>query len=88
MRIIIAAALALSAPAFAQQNVTDVPPNLFSPSLLRGWQVQPVSSSPGEQAQLALRWAQEPTGIQAKSFEKNDRKFTGQQRSTVGQGDQ
>ncbi len=86
MRVILASVLLLSAPALAQQKLTDVPPEVLSPTLTRGWQMQPPSLTPEQQTELALRWAEEPSGIYPWSFEQGDRTFSGHRPTTVGQG--
>jgi hypothetical protein len=83
MRVILTSfLLVLAAPTIAQQNVTNLPPGFLTQNPLADWKVQAQSSTPVEQMQLALRWAQEPSDLQARSFQGNART---PRRSTVGQ---
>jgi hypothetical protein len=85
MRIILISIILLAAgPALAQQK-SAVPPELFSPTLMGGWQVQPAPPTAAEQVQLAWRWAQEPSDLWASSKPSATAPYRSQ-RSTVGQG--
>jgi hypothetical protein len=86
MRVILASVLLFSTPALGQQSIADVPPSFFSPTLMRGWQLEPPAVTREQQIQFALKWAEQPTGDQAQKREPVGRTLAGQQRSTVGQG--
>ncbi len=73
--------LFVAAPAVAQPNVADLPPDYLTANPLVAWKVEAQSSSPVEQMQLALRWARQPSDLQARSSEDRSSR-----RSTVGQG--
>ncbi len=83
MRVILTSfLLVFAAPTMAQQNVANLPPDYLTPNPLADWKVQAQSSSPLEQMQLALRWAQEPSDLQARGLEGRARTAPP---STVGQ---
>jgi hypothetical protein len=84
MRLILASALLMSTAALGQQQRLE-PPELFSPTLAQAWQVQPSSWTFEQQTQLAMKWAEQPTGVEARSFDPTPRN---ERRSTVGQGGQ
>ncbi len=87
MRVILVSVLLISArPVLAQHKLTDIPPELLSPTLMQGWQMQPPSLTPEQQTEFALRWAGEPNGLYARSFEGGNRTAAGPRPSTVGQG--
>jgi hypothetical protein len=86
MRVILASILlVLAAPTMAQQNAANLPPDFLIPNPLADWKVQAQSSTPLEQMQLALRWAGQPSDLQARSVQGRVRT---PRRSTVGQGSQ
>jgi hypothetical protein len=88
MRTILISLIVLATGTAVAQQKSAVPPELLSPTLLGGWQVQPAPPSAGEEVQLAWRWAQEPSDLWAENSKSpatpsgTDRS----QRSTVGQG--
>jgi hypothetical protein len=86
MRTILASLLILSAPALAQQNSSPARPDFLDPTAAQSWQLQPLSSTPEQQLQLALRWAEVPVGVEVQSFKKEGSALPVQPRSTVGQG--
>jgi hypothetical protein len=81
MRLILASALLISTAALGQQQRLEPPPELFSPSLAQAWQVQPSSWTFEQQTQLAMKWAEQPTGVEARSLDPTPRN---EPRSTVG----
>ena len=86
MRVVLLSFLLVSAPAFAQKSLVAAPPEVLSPTLTQGWQVQPSSSSPQQQAELAMKWAKQPTGTDSRGFEREARGTRRERPSTVGQG--
>jgi hypothetical protein len=82
--ILISLIVLVVGPAVAQQK-SAVPPELLSPMLLEGWQVQPAPPTAAEQVELAWRWAQEPSDLWAQTSTPPATAPYRSQQSTVGQ---
>jgi hypothetical protein len=63
MRYLVTSLLVFSALPVLAEPQSPAAPELFSPTLMEGWQVQPRAPTVDEQVQLAWRWAQEPSGL-------------------------
>jgi hypothetical protein len=63
MRVLLASLFMLAVgPTAAQQNPADIPAAFLSPTLMEGWQLQPIYPNGAQSLQMALAWADAPHG--------------------------
>jgi hypothetical protein len=63
MRVFLASLFIVAVgPAAAQQNPADIPAAFQSPTLMEGWQLQPIYPTAAQSIQMALAWAEAPHG--------------------------